>query len=107
MLPTIDVHDLQMRLAEDDGDFVLLDCREVEELARAAIPGALHIPVKVIPARLHELDPAKTYGVLCHHGVRSALVCQYLQQQGFSNVLNVTGGIAAYARDVDPSVGTY
>ena len=104
---TIDVHTLKDRLTAEDERFVLLDCREVAELAHAAIPGALHIPLMDIPARLAELDPDHEYAVLCHHGIRSAMVCRFLVQQGFPNVLNITGGIDAYAREVDPGVGSY
>jgi rhodanese-related sulfurtransferase len=45
--------------------------------------------------------------VMCHHGVRSAQVVSWLRQQGWTNVWNLSGGIDAYARDVDPAVGFY
>lgn len=53
------------------------------------------------------LDPGKQTIVLCHHGVRSMHASQYLIQQGFSSVYNVTGGIDAYSRQVDPRVPLY
>lgn len=88
-------------------DFVLLDCREPEEIAIARIDGALHIPMGEIPSRLQSLDPAKEYVVFCHHGVRSAHVVSFLRKQEFERVRNMTGGIDAWSRDVDPTVPRY
>lgn len=88
-------------------DVVLLDVREPEELALAAVPGALHLPLGDVPARAAELDPEREYLVLCHHGVRSAHAALFLLRQGFRRVRNVTGGIEEWARTVDPGVGRY
>jgi rhodanese-related sulfurtransferase len=52
------------------------------------------------------LDQEKETVCLCHHGVRSMQASQWLLQQGFTNVKNVTGGIAAMAR-IDPAVPEY
>jgi len=95
------------RLDERSPDFVLLDCREPEELAIARIDGALHIPMGDIPARLQSLDPAKEYVVFCHHGVRSANVVAFLHKQEFERARNMAGGIDAWSREVDPTVPRY
>ena len=95
------------RFDDQSPDFVLLDCREPEELALARIDGAMHIPMGDIPARLQSLDPAKEYVVFCHHGVRSASVVAFLRQQEFERVRNMTGGIDAWSREVDPTVPHY
>jgi rhodanese-related sulfurtransferase len=57
--------DLQAELSRGT---VLLDVRQPEELALAAVRGAVHIPMAEIPARLGELNPAAPIAVLCHHG---------------------------------------
>ena len=88
------------------GEVVLLDVREPYELQRAAIPGAFHVPMRQVPARLAELPKTKPILVLCHHGGRSQAVADWLKPQGF-DVANVTGGIAAWADEVDASVGRY
>ncbi|MDJ0521068.1 MAG: rhodanese-like domain-containing protein [Planctomycetota bacterium] len=106
MPQAIDVRTLSERLASGDG-LVLLDCRTPEELRIASIPGALHIPMHEIPGRLDDLDREAEYAVMCHHGVRSAMVCRFLAHHGFARTLNVSGGIDAYARVVDPSLGIY
>ena len=54
------------------------------------------------------LDPARPTVVLCHHGVRSRNVAEFLTAQaGFTDVMNVRGGIDAWSRVIDPSVRRY
>lgn len=91
---------------------VLLDVREPNELATASVkPGAgfelVAIPMGSVPVRLAELDASRPVAVLCHHGARSQRVAQFLQAQGFTEVVNVAGGIDAWATEVDASVGRY
>lgn len=86
---------------------VVLDVRQPEELALASVPNVLHIPMMTIPERLGELDRSGRIAVLCHHGQRSANVCAYLKAQGFTDVHNIDGGIDAWARDLDASIGLY
>ncbi len=88
-------------------DVVLLDVREHDELAIAAVTGALHIPMREIPARLAELDAAKPLVVMCHSGGRSQRVAAFLQGNGFTNVFNLKGGIDAWSTQVDPRVPRY
>jgi rhodanese-related sulfurtransferase len=88
-------------------NFILLDVREPFEVAAAALPGALYIPMREIHARLDELDPQADIAVLCHHGGRSEHVARFLNASGFERVHNVDGGIEAYALRVDRSVPRY
>jgi len=88
-------------------DFVLLDVREPDEIATAAIGGATLIPMGEIPERLGELPKDKPIYVLCHSGGRSARVTQYLEQNGFAQAANVAGGIDAWSKEIDPSVPRY
>lgn len=87
--------------------FVLLDVREPFELRAASLPEAMHIPMRDIPARMHELDRGTEIAVLCHHGGRSARVAQFLAMQGFPRVHNISGGIDAYAKRIDSAVPRY
>jgi rhodanese-related sulfurtransferase len=89
------------------GEVVLLDVREHDELDIAAVAGALHIPMREIPARLAELDAAKPLVVMCHSGGRSQRVAAFLQGNGFMNVFNLKGGIDAWSAQVDPRVPRY
>jgi rhodanese-related sulfurtransferase len=86
---------------------VLLDVREHAELELARIEGALHIPMHEIPQRIDELDPGKELVCICHGGGRSRRVAEYLVAQGFTRVINLTGGIDAWSVHVDPGVPRY
>jgi rhodanese-related sulfurtransferase len=86
---------------------LVLDVREGWELDIARLPEALHIPMNEIPARLGELDPNAEIVVMCRSGGRSLQVAQFLIRSGFGSVANLTGGILAWSRDVDPSVKAY
>ncbi|MBF6570382.1 MAG: hypothetical protein IVW54_16055 [Candidatus Binataceae bacterium] len=90
------------------GDHVaVLDVREPGEVAIAAMPGATHIPMNDIPARIAELDREAEWVVVCHHGMRSAQVAMYLARMGFARVSNLTGGIDAWSLTVDPATARY
>lgn len=86
---------------------VLLDVREAWELATAKVDGFCHIPLGEIPARYGEVPRDVPVFVMCHGGVRSGRVVEFLRESGFANVRNVRGGIAAWSAEVDPSVPTY
>jgi rhodanese-related sulfurtransferase len=114
MFPEITVTDLSEKLKSEE-KFILLDVRELDELNYAKITDTR---LEVTPmSRLAQQGPnalseavraqdVPVY-VLCHHGSRSAQVTMWLAQQGWKNVVNVRGGIDAYAREVDRSVGLY
>ena len=88
--------------------FTLLDVREPWEWEKASIEGSKQIPMGDIPTRAQqELDPEEHIVVLCHHGVRSLSVTNWLRQQGFEKVQSVRGGIDGWARTVDPKVPLY
>lgn len=84
-----------------------VDVREHWELETAAVAGALNIPMGQVPTRMGELDKTRPVIVLCHHGRRSAQVGMLLERNGFSEVINLQGGIAAWSDEVDPSVPHY
>ena len=86
---------------------LLVDVREAWELDIARLPDALHIPMAEVPARLGELDRARDVVVMCRSGGRSLSVARYLAAQGYPSVANLTGGILAWAREVDPTLATY
>ena len=85
----------------------LLDVREPWEYGICRINGAHLIPMRSIPNSLQELDSGRETVVICHHGIRSRQVVLYLEHQGFSRVINMEGGVAAWAREVDPAMPTY
>jgi rhodanese-related sulfurtransferase len=86
---------------------VLLDVREPWEYQTCHIEGALPMPMNTVPARQEELDPEAPLVCICHHGARSMQVAAFLERNGFTQVTNLTGGIHAWAQQVDGSMPTY
>lgn len=112
-LPEITPAELARRRAAGDAP-LLLDVREPYELRAASLgEGVALAPLSALSRyRLEALpesarDRQAELVVFCHHGVRSAQVVAWLRQQGWQNVYNLRGGIDAYAREVDPSIGLY
>ena len=108
----ISVKQLASRLDECADSLQLLDVREPQEIDIVAIDGFQVIPLSQFsewaPQLMSTLDPHQETIVLCHHGIRSAQLCQWLvQNQGFTNVYNVVGGIDAYAATVDSTLPRY
>ncbi len=86
---------------------LLLDVREPWEFERCHIEGAVSLPMNGIPARLAELPRDRDIVVICHHGVRSYHVARFLDHNGFTRVINLTGGVDAWAKEADPTMPTY
>jgi rhodanese-related sulfurtransferase len=76
---------------------MILDVREPAEWAYYHLERSVLMPVNTIPDNLAELPKDQTVYVICAHGVRSEMVCRYLNQQGRNNVVNVSGGMSAVA----------
>lgn len=103
-----DISPLQFRERCDQGElWRLLDVREHWEIEIAALAGTIAIPMAEVPARIDELDRSQPVAVLCHAGIRSGKVANFLVQQGFDRVANITGGIEAWSLTVDPSIPRY
>ncbi len=105
----------QMKALHPDHTPVLLDVREAWELQTAAIANdvgtngfqVVHMPMRAVPARYPELDKQQPVACLCHHGARSMQVALFLENNGFTQVVNVQGGIHAWATEVDARVPLY
>lgn len=112
--PEIEVQDVSEKLQNGD-KFYIVDVREQNELAKVSLPldNVVSLPVSEIaskgPASIPETiaDKDTELVVMCHHGLRSAQVTVFLQQQGWTNVTSMAGGVNAYATVVDPTIGTY
>ena len=100
--------ELAARLADDARPKpLLLDVRENWEVETCRIDGSVQIPMNLIPIRVNELDDDREIVCVCHHGARSMNVAAFLERNGFANVTNLTGGIHAWAVQVDPSMPKY
>ena len=106
MIQEISPPELQSKLAEQS--IILLDIRESEEYALCHIDGSTHIPINEITQRMQELGDAKSVVTICHHGMRSLQVARYLLEVGdFKQILNLSGGVDAWASEIDPTMTRY
>ena len=99
--------ELNAYLCGTDCKPLLLDVREPWEFDKASIEGSTLVPMRQIGERIHELDSDGEIVVICHHGIRSRVICRYLESEGFTNVINLAGGVDAWAKDVDNQMSTY
>lgn len=110
-IPEISVEELARRLAEGDSNLQLIDVREQQEVAIAYIEGFEVLPLSEFEDWSQQIGSRfqveKETLVICHHGMRSAQMCQWLRNMGFTNVKNIAGGIEAYSLLVDASIPRY
>lgn len=94
---------------DSDHPFLLLDCREQDEHTLVNIPEARLLPMSEIQNRISELDDQREAEIVvyCHHGMRSLQVATWLQQQGFTNVKSMQGGIDAWSCEIDNTKQRY
>ena len=99
-------HELKTKM--DQGEPVsLLDVREEWEYTLVHLPGSTLIPMADLPNRLGDLDPQEETVVICHHGIRSRQVVEWLKGAGFTRLKNLVGGLDAWSLQVDPSLPRY
>ena len=113
-LPEIAPRDVFLKI-NSPAPFILLDVREPYELSLARIQDTrvqfapmseiAHFGLEALPEGAR--DPDAEIVVFCHQGIRSAQVTAWLLAQGWNNIQNLSGGIDAYAREVDPRIGLY
>ncbi|WRH66642.1 MAG: rhodanese-like domain-containing protein [Planktothrix sp. GU0601_MAG3] len=111
-IPEISVQELEKLLkTAPQTEFQLIDVREPQEIEMAKIEGFINYPLSQYSEWsdqiLVQLDPHQETLILCHHGMRSAQMCQWLIQQGFTHVKNINGGIDAYSILVNPQIPRY
>ena len=102
----MEVEVLELKKMLKNKEVILVDVREPYEIEICNIKGSLFIPMNEIPQNIKQLDKEKRYAVMCHSGVRSLYVSNYLNSLGYST-LNVVGGIESWATDVDKNMKRY
>lgn len=86
---------------------LILDVREPWEHAICHLADSRLLPMQEIPARWNELPRDRDIVVMCHHGMRSLQVANFLHSAGLGRLHNLSGGIAAWAAEVDPAMARY
>ncbi|MCP4388346.1 MAG: sulfurtransferase [Gammaproteobacteria bacterium] len=86
---------------------LLLDVREPWEFDICHIEGSINLPMAQIPQNMERFQDAAEIVVICHHGIRSQRVIQFMQQQLGQTLINLDGGVDAWAHDVDADIPVY
>ncbi|MBI4005151.1 MAG: sulfurtransferase [Gammaproteobacteria bacterium] len=92
---------------DKNGSLLLLDVREPWEYQICHIDGSVNISMHLIPSSVEQLDPEKEIVVICHHGIRSLQVANYLAERGFNKVTSLEGGVDAWATSIDQTMPQY
>ncbi|TAD77759.1 MAG: rhodanese-related sulfurtransferase [Oscillatoriales cyanobacterium] len=110
-MDVVTVQDLARHLQNPADSVQLVDVREPHELEIAQLPGFTNLPLSAYEEWSQKiqviLEPDQEIWVLCHHGMRSARMCQWLMSQGYTQVKNITGGIHAYSAEIDRKIPVY
>jgi len=101
----ISVQELKEKLDKGE-DFQLIDVREDFEYETSNIGGVL-IPLGGIMIEAEKIDKTKPVVVMCRSGKRSAAAIMQLEQQGYTNLSNLKGGILAWQAEIDPTINVY
>jgi rhodanese-related sulfurtransferase len=99
--------ELAAHLAACEEAPLLLDVREPWEFDICHIAGSKLLPMGQLHAQLDQLQPERETVVICHHGIRSRVVASQLERLGFGRVINLAGGVEAWAREVDKDMPLY
>ncbi len=106
MIGKMTVTELDQKIKNNQRPF-LLDVREPFERDICKLTDDKNIPLKELPARISELDKNAEIVVYCRSGGRSLQACQYLAENGFTNLANLNGGVLAWSDFVDPTMPKY
>jgi rhodanese-related sulfurtransferase len=97
MVSEIDAAELKRRMDADE-NFVLYDIRSDGEVARGTLPDSEHLAMHLIPLKMQDFPKERDIIFYCRSGARSYHACNYLQQQGIDNAINLRGGIISWAQ---------
>ncbi len=99
----IDAPELARWVNDENHKLRVIDVRQMQEIVTGTVPGAEPLPLHMLPARTHEFSTDEKLVIICRSGARSAQACMFLQQQGFSNVYNLKGGMMGWMQSGLPA----
>jgi rhodanese-related sulfurtransferase len=90
---------------EDESDSLrIIDVREMREIMQGTMPGAEPLPLAALPLNLDKFESDEKLVIICRSGARSAQACRFFQQQGYTNVYNLRGGMIGWAHNSLPII---
>jgi len=92
----IEAADLSRMMAEQK--ITLVDVRNAHEVAAGVIPGAIHVPLAMIPVTFDTFSKAQPLVLYCHTGIRSSQAAAYISSKEYKNVMNLYGGVVAWGK---------
>lgn len=99
----VDAVELVQWLSNDAPGLRVIDVRQMQEIAGGTVPKAEAVPLHTLPERVRDFSPADKLVVLCRSGARSTQACLFLQQQGYTEVYNLRGGMMAWLQSGLPA----
>ena len=105
-MKTINVQQLN-ELKQTQAKITIIDVREQWEWDLCHIGDSIHLPLSAFNGKPDALSEDDTLVMVCHHGMRSLQAGQYLEQLGFTDVINLHGGVDAWAAEIDPQMERY
>ena len=99
----IDAPELAKWVNATTHSFRVIDVRQMEEIKQGTVPKAEALPLHTLPVKMHDLSKDEKLVMVCRSGARSAQACMFLQQQGFSNVYNLRGGMMGWMQSGFPA----
>ena len=98
----VDAHEFAKWVNDANHNMRVIDVRGMEEIAMGTVPKAEALPLHTLSAKMQDLSRDEKLVMVCRSGARSAQACMFLQQQGFTNVLNLRGGMMGWAQSGFP-----
>ncbi|MDD5057088.1 MAG: rhodanese-like domain-containing protein [Sideroxydans sp.] len=99
----VDASEFARWVNEADHEMRVIDVRQMEEIVAGTVPRAEALPLHTLPVKVHDLSKEEKLVMVCRSGARSAQACMFLQQQGFSNVYNLRGGMMGWMQSGFPA----
>ncbi len=99
----IDAIELNQWIGDSEHKLRVLDVRQMQEIATGTVPRAEALPLHILPMKFSELSTDEKLVIVCRSGARSAQACLFLQQQGYSNVYNLRGGMMGWMQSGLPA----
>lgn len=99
----IDATELAQWVNDASHGLRVIDVRQMQEIVHGTVPKAEALPLHTLPAKIHELSREEKLVMVCRSGARSAQACMFLQQNGFSNVYNLRGGMMGWMQSGLPA----